>query len=118
MQSKVRGLALLEVLMAMAVLALGLTTCASLLARGAQAFDSAGRESLALQGAQSLLERVRAQGRLTVADELGWRSQLVERLGVSAQGRVNRSAQMLQVQVLWPAQGGEQVLTLHGGVLP
>lgn len=118
MQSKVRGLALLEVVMAMALLALGLIASASMLVRGAQAFDSAGRQSLALQGAQSLLEQVRAAGRLTAADELLWRSQLVERLGVSAQGQVKRAEETLQVQVLWAAQGGEQVLTLQGRVAP
>jgi type IV pilus modification protein PilV len=53
---------LLEVLVAMTVLALGVFMAAALQVRGLQASDNTWREGQALQLLQGMLERVRARG--------------------------------------------------------
>lgn len=116
MKAKVGGMALLEVLVAMAVLAVGLIAAAALQVRGAQAFDSARREGLALHLAQGMLERVRAAGQLTGADEAAWRAQLSAALGGSAQGRVSHAGERVQLEVYW--SGTDEPFSLQGRVLP
>jgi len=115
MQAKEGGVALLEVLVAMAVLGLGLVTAAALQMRGVQGFDSARREGQALQLAQGMLEQVRAAGRLSAADEARWREQVATILGTSASVRTSPEGQTLQLELHWPEA---QQLRLQGKVLP
>ena len=118
MKAKIRGVARLEVLMAMAVLALGLITAGSLQVQGTQVFASAGRESQALQLAQGMLERVRAAGHLPEAEALRWQAQVEQQLGPLAEGRVSRAGEALRLEVQWLQVGAAQVLNLQGHVLP
>lgn len=113
-----RGVALLELLVAMAVLAVGLVSAASVQLRGTQAFERAWREGQALLLAQGMLERVRAAGQLSRADESQWRAQLQATLGAAAQARLTPLGQVLQVELHWPGAGQAQGLALHGKVLP
>lgn len=68
MQARERGMTLLEVLLAMTVLALGVFAAAALHLRSVQASGSALREMHALQLARSQLEQARAAGTLEVGD--------------------------------------------------
>ncbi|WP_081941293.1 type IV pilus modification protein PilV [Pseudomonas soli] len=119
MRAKEGGMTLLEVLLAMTVLALGVFAAAALQVRGMQAAESARRDGQALQLAQGMLERVRASGTLEAGEESAWRSRVTQVLGTSAQGRIRRHADMLELQVSWPAQAeGRPPLQLQGRVLP
>ncbi|MFV3405410.1 type IV pilus modification PilV family protein [Pseudomonas sp. NY15463] len=116
MVMKMGGMALLEVLVAMTVLALGLMAAAALQVRGTQAFDRAQREGQALHLAQGLLERVRGAGRLTDSDEAAWRAQVIAALGASAQGHVSVVGDAMKVEVQW--SGSDASLNVQGRVLP
>lgn len=116
MVMKMGGMALLEVLVAMTVLALGLMAAAALQVRGTQAFDRAQREGQALHLAQGLLERVRGAGRLTESDEAAWRAQVIAALGASAQGHVSVVGDAMKVEVQW--SGSDASLNVQGRVLP
>lgn len=118
MWDKEGGMTLLEVLVAMTLLALGVFMAASLQLRGVQASDSARREGQALLLLQSMLERVRAAGTLSAADQAAWRAQVPIVLGAAAEGSVHYSAGLLKVQVQWPAGAEQQVFSLQGKVLP
>lgn len=118
MNARAGGMALLEVLVAMAVLALGLVSAAALQVRAAQAFDGAWRESQALQLAQDMLEQARAAGQLSAAEAASWQARLVTQLGAAAQGRISHGDDTLVLEVHWPHTGRMQVLSLQGKVLP
>ncbi|WAB97468.1 prepilin-type N-terminal cleavage/methylation domain-containing protein [Pseudomonas putida] len=66
MHTNQRGMTLLEVLLAVAVVALGMFAAAGLQLQALQATDSARRDMLDALGAHTLLERGRAAGTLTV----------------------------------------------------
>jgi type IV pilus assembly protein PilV len=118
MRVKEGGMTLLEVLLAMTVLALGVFASAALQVRGLQAGDSARRDSQALQLAHGMLERVRAQGGLDVGEAGAWQARVAQVLGASAQGRLRPSGQMLALEVHWPAMAERPALQLQGRVLP
>ncbi|QXH55973.1 type IV pilus modification protein PilV [Pseudomonas maumuensis] len=119
MRAKEGGMTLLEVLLTMMVLALGMFAAAALQVRGMQAVERAQRDGQALQLAQGMLERVRASGTLDAGEESAWRVRVTEALGTSAQGRIRRHADMLALEVHWPAlPGGRPALQLQGRVLP
>ncbi|QXH36532.1 type IV pilus modification protein PilV [Pseudomonas muyukensis] len=119
MQAKEGGMTLLEVLLAMTVLALGVFAAAALQVRGMQAADSARRDGLALQLAQGMLEQVRARGALDAGEEGAWRARVTQALGASAQGRVRRAPGMLALEVHWPGMADRRpALQLQGRVLP
>ncbi|AZL72292.1 MULTISPECIES: type IV pilus modification protein PilV [Pseudomonas] len=112
------GMTLLEVLVAMMVLALGVFMAAALQVRGLQASDNARREGQALQLLQGMLERVRAAGALSAADQAAWQVQVPAVLGASAEGRVSHSAGWLMLEVHWSVGAERQMLGLQGRALP
>jgi Tfp pilus assembly protein PilV len=116
MKARVRGVALLEVLLALGVLTLGAVTAVALQVRGVQVFDQALRENLALQLAQGTLEQVRAAGRWSAGDEAQWQARVAEALGASAIGRFSPSGESLLLEVRWPASGA--MFSLQGRVAP
>ncbi|MDF9618545.1 type IV pilus modification protein PilV [Pseudomonas entomophila] len=120
MQVGEAGMTLLEVLLAMAVLALGVFASAALQLRSLQVSDSAHLDGQAVRLAQNMLERARAVGSLTAGEEAAWRSQVVVVLGPSAEGRVSRAAGELSLELEWSAPGDAQrpSLSLQGKVSP
>ncbi|MDR2306287.1 MAG: prepilin-type N-terminal cleavage/methylation domain-containing protein [Paucimonas sp.] len=118
MQVRQGGMTLLEVVLAMAVLALGMFASAALQVRGQQASDDARRQGTALQLTQGLLEQVRAAGSLTLADQAAWQAQVALRMGRVAQGHLGLSAGVLTVELRWPGVEREQILRLQGRVQP
>lgn len=114
------GMTLLEVLLAMTVLALGVFASAALQLRSLQVSDSAHLDAQAVQLAQRLLETARAAGTLTASDEAAWRRQVLEVLGSSAEGRVSRAAGGLSLELNWsaPGEAHRPSLSLQGRVLP
>ncbi|MDH0304681.1 MULTISPECIES: type IV pilus modification protein PilV [unclassified Pseudomonas] len=119
MRTREGGMTLLEVLLAMTVLALGLFASAALQLRGLQATDGARRTGQALQLAQGMLERTRAAGSLEAGVQAAWQAQVARQLGESAQGRLSLSAGMLTLELDWPgADQQRQSLSLQGRVSP
>ncbi|WP_275679409.1 type IV pilus modification protein PilV [Pseudomonas entomophila] len=120
MQVREAGMTLLEVLLAMAVLALGVFASAALQLRSLQVSDSAQLDGQAVQLAQNMLERARSVGTLTAGEEAAWRGQVVEMLGLSAEGRVSWASGVLSMELAWSAPGNAQrpSLSLQGKVLP
>lgn len=120
MRVREAGMTLLEVLLAMTVLALGVFASAASQLRGLQVSDSAHLDAQAVQLAQSLMERARAAGTLTASDEAAWRALIVETLGASAEGRVSRAAGGVSLELNWSAPGEPRrsSLSLQGSVLP
>ncbi|QVM90681.1 type IV pilus modification protein PilV [Pseudomonas entomophila] len=120
MQVREAGMTLLEVLLAMAVLALGVFASAALQLRSLQLSDSAHLDGQAVRLARNMLERARAVGTLTVGEEAAWRTQVVDVLGPSAEGRVNGASGVLSLELDWSAPGSAQrpSLSLQGKVLP
>lgn len=112
------GMTLLEVLVAMTVLALGVFMAAAIQVRGLHASDSAWREGQALQLLQGMLERARARGALSAVDTTAWRAQVVTVLGGQAEAQASFAADWLMLGVSWPMGGQRQVLELQGRVQP
>lgn len=111
------GMTLLEVLVAMTVLALGVFMAAAIQVRGLHASDSAWREGQALQLLQGMLERARAR-ELSAVDTTAWRAQVVTVLGGQAEAQASLAADWLMLGVSWPMGGQRQVLELQGRVQP
>ncbi|MFF7106473.1 type IV pilus modification PilV family protein [Pseudomonas sichuanensis] len=109
---------LLEVLVAMTVLALGVFMAAAIQVRGLHASDSAWREGQALQLLQAMLERARARGALSAVDTAAWRGQVATVFGGQAEARASLAADWLMLEVSWPIGGQRQVLELQGRVQP
>lgn len=120
MQAKETGMTLLEMLLAMGVLALGVFASAALQLRSLQVSDSAQLDGQAVLLAQNMLERARAVGTLMAGEEAAWRAQVVDVLGPSAEGRVSEAAGVLSLELDWSAPGDAQrpSLSLQGKVLP
>lgn len=105
MPMRQRGMTLLEVMIAVVVLALGLIASAGLQLRALQATDSARRDTQAVYLAQGILENARAAGRLEASALSRWQAQIKASLGAQAQGRVVHSGDMLVVDIHWPGAG-------------
>lgn len=112
------GMTLLEVLVAMTVLALGVFMAAAIQVRGLQASDNAQREGQALQLLQGMLERARARRSLSAVDTAAWRGQVATVLGGQAEARASYTADWLMLEVSWPMGGQRQVLELQGRLQP
>ncbi|WP_323744564.1 type IV pilus modification PilV family protein [Pseudomonas sp. UFMG81] len=112
------GMTLLEVLVAMTVLALGVFMAAAIQVHGLHASDSVRREGQALQLLQGMLERARARGALSAVDTAAWRGQVAAVLGGQAEARASFTADWLMLEVSWPVAGQRQVLELQGRVQP
>ncbi|MCO7595390.1 hypothetical protein NJI34_39135 [Pseudomonas sp. S 311-6] len=111
---------LLEVLLAMGVLALGLFATAALQVRALQVLDNTRRDSQAIHLAQGLLERARAAGRLEAGEQAGWQARIRQVLGGAAEGRVRRSGANVVLEIHWleAREGTQQSVSLQGRVLP
>ncbi|MDH0646166.1 prepilin-type N-terminal cleavage/methylation domain-containing protein [Pseudomonas sp. GD03858] len=119
MRAREGGMTLLEILLAMTVLALGLFASAALQLRGMQATEGARLSGQALQLAQGMLEQGRAAGSLDAGAQAAWQAQVIRQLGASAQGHLSLSAGMLSVELDWPGTGEQrQALSLQGRVAP
>ncbi|MHC6223991.1 type IV pilus modification protein PilV [Pseudomonas sp. X10] len=114
-----RGMTLIEVLVALVLLALGLFSAASLQVRALQATDSALRSSQVAYLAQGMFERVRARDGV-VADELdGLQQRAVALVGESAEGRARVAHDGLDVDIRWSdsrAGDGLRSFSLQGRV--
>lgn len=102
MRTTERGMTLLEVVLAVLVLALGLIAGAALQVRALQATDGARRDSQAVHLAQGMLERARAAGGLDASEVLQWQAQVKAALGERAVGQVAGADPRLVVNVQWP----------------
>lgn len=113
-----RGMTLLEVLLALLVLALGLFAAAALQLRALQASEASRQDTQAVQLAQELLERVRAAGALDASALSAWQTRLVTGLGASAHGRARREGHQWRVEIRWQAPGDDawRIVELPGEV--
>jgi Tfp pilus assembly protein PilV len=110
------GVSIVEVLVALVLLAVGLLGVAGNGAIAVRASASAARERRAAQRAADRLAALREQGCATARSGslVDPRAALVERWTI---GAVVGSAALVDVEVRWRAPAGERVLLLRSGLL-
>ena len=111
-----RGVTIVEVLVALVLLAVGLLGVAGNAAIAVRASGGAARERRAVQRAGDRLAALREQGCAvarsgTLADPA---AALTERWTV---GAASAGAALMDVEVRWRAPAGQRLLLLHGGIL-
>lgn len=108
--ARARGFTLIEVLVAVLVLAIGLLGLASLQLQGLRETHAALLQTQAGVLATDMAERLQA-GPLDATDLQDWKTQLARRLP-AGDGGVTSDTTANTVQVLWTDRGAEQVYTL------
>ncbi|MFB4394461.1 MULTISPECIES: type IV pilus modification protein PilV [unclassified Pseudomonas] len=116
MKTRERGMTLLEVLLAMVVLALGVLASGAVQLRALQASEASRRDTQVVQAAQAVLERIRAEGRVDEHVLGEWRRRLTALLGNSAEGRVTSQGDVLVLEARWRAHhdAAWQAIVLQG----
>ncbi|MFK0090495.1 prepilin-type N-terminal cleavage/methylation domain-containing protein [Pseudomonas sp. NPDC090755] len=116
-----QGMTLIEVLLAMALLGVGLFAAAGLQLRALQATDSALRGTQAAYLAQGVFEQARAVEVLREEDRVWFQAQVGGVLGAGAQGQVALTTGELRVLIDWDdSRAGWQrrSLSLAGRLAP
>lgn len=116
-----QGMALVEVMVALVLVALGLFSAAQLQARALLATDSALRGSQALHVAQDLLERVRASGQLGGEELTALRRNTALFAGAAASADARRAGAQVLLSLRWPdgrETDGQRSFDLHASPLP
>lgn len=110
------GATLLEVLVAIVVLAIGLLGLAALQMTSLTSGYSAHQRSQATMLAYDISDRMRARpdaalagaydNNSTDADRVSWNTAVVEQLGAGASGQVIRNGQAVEIRVTWTDSRG------------
>lgn len=116
-----QGMTLIEVLVAMALLGLGLFAGAGLQLRALQATDSALRSTQAAYLAQGMIEQVRAVGALRGGDLERFRADVLALIGPGGAGLATLEGGHVRVLISWDdSRAGleRRSLSLSGQVAP